>query len=65
MKQVTIKEAREILGDEAAKMSDEELQSLIDDLSVMAKWAIKEAARLHAQDSLIANNRSKNDLTEV
>lgn len=65
MKQVTIEEAREILGDEAAKMSDEELQSLIDDLSVMAKWAIKEAAHLHAQDRLITGNRSKNDLTEV
>lgn len=65
MMQVTIKEAREILGSEATTMSDEELQSLIDDLSVMAKWAIKEAARLHVQDSLIASNRSKNDLTEV
>lgn len=43
MKQVTVKVARDILGDEAAKMSDDELQILIDDLSVMAKWALEEA----------------------
>lgn len=43
MKQVTIEEARKILGDEAVNMSDDELQNLIDDLSVMAKWALEEA----------------------
>jgi len=41
VKQVTIEEARKILGDEAVKMSDDELQILIDDLSVMAKWALE------------------------
>ena len=51
MKQVAIKEAREILGNEAARMSDEELQSLIDDLSVMAKWALEEAKRLNQRDT--------------
>lgn len=45
MKQVTIEEAREILGDEATKMSDEQIQTLIDDLSVMAKWALEEVVR--------------------
>jgi len=39
--QVTVKEARNILGDEAEKMSDDELQSLIDDSSVMAKLALE------------------------
>lgn len=47
MKQVTINEAREILGDEAANMSDVELQNLIDDLSVMARWALQEAKRVN------------------
>lgn len=45
--QVTIKEAREILGNEATKMSDEEMQNLSDDLSVMAKWALQEANRVN------------------
>lgn len=45
MKQVTIEEARKILGDEAEKMSDDQLRTLIDDLSVMAKWALEEAVR--------------------
>ena len=52
MMQVTIKEAREILGNEATKMSDKELQNLIDDLSVMAKWALQEAKRVNQRDTL-------------
>lgn len=52
MKQVTIKKAREILGDEAATMSDEEVQDLIDNLSVMAKWALEEAKKLNQKDSM-------------
>ena len=52
MKQVTIKKAREILGDEAATMSDEEVQDLIDNLSVMAKWAFEEAKKLNQKDSM-------------
>lgn len=65
MKQVTIEEARKILGDEASKMSDEQLQALIDDLSVMAKWALEEAARIRMQEATAINDRSKNDSTEV
>lgn len=65
MKQVTIKEARKILGDEAVKMSDAEVQSLIDDLSVMAKWALDEASRLRAQNTQSVTERSKNDSTGV
>lgn len=45
MKQVRIEEARKILGNEADNMSDDHLQTLIDDLSVMAKWALEEAVR--------------------
>jgi len=56
MKQVTTKEAREILGDEAAKMSDEELQDLIDNLSVMAKWALEEAKKLNQKDYMASKN---------
>lgn len=65
MKQVTIEEARKILGKEAEKMSDDQLQTLISDLSVMAKWALEEAIRLRTQGNLSDGNRSKNDLTEV
>ena len=65
MKQVTIEEARKILGDEAEKMSDDQLQTLIDDLSVMAKWALDEAVRVRAQGDSIDSSRSKNDLTGV
>ena len=65
MKQVTIEEARKILGDEASKMSDEQLQTLIEDLSVMAKWAPEEAARIRIQEATAINDRSKNDSTEV
>lgn len=65
MKQVTIEEARKILGDEASKMSDEQLQTLIDDLSVMATRALEEAARIRMQEATAINDRSKNDSTEV
>lgn len=65
MKQVTVKEARNILGDEAAKMSDDEVQTLIDHLSVMAKWALEEAYRLRTQNTRSVTERSKNDSTEV
>ncbi len=65
MKQVTIEEARGILENEAEKMSDVEVQSLIDYLSLMAKWALEEAARLRVQDTSSTTKRSKNDSTEV
>jgi len=65
VKQVTVKEARDILGDEAAKMSDDEVQRLIDDLSVMAKWALEEASRSRTQNAQSVTERSKNDSTEV
>lgn len=61
MKQVTIEEARKILGEEAVRMSDEQLQGLIDDLSLMAKWALEEAARLRAHGHCITGDRGKND----
>lgn len=43
MNQVTVEEARKILGNEAVGMSDDELQGLIDNLSAIAKWALEEA----------------------
>lgn len=56
MKQVTIEEARKILGDDASRMSDEQLQTLIDDLSVMAKWALEESKKLNQKDSVVGND---------
>lgn len=49
-KQVTVEEARKILGDDANEMSDEKIQELIDHLSVMAKWALEEAVRVRVND---------------
>lgn len=65
MKQVTIEEARKILGDEAEKMSDDQLQTLMDNLSVMAKWALEEANRIRAQGESVTERCGKNDLTGV
>lgn len=60
MKQVTVSEARKILGDEAVKMSDDEVQRLIDDLFVMAKWALEESVRIRNQGVWVVTNRGKN-----
>ena len=40
-------------------------RNLIDDLSVMAKWALGEARRLRVQNIPTFTERSKNDSTEV
>lgn len=37
---MTVEEARKILGEESVKMTDEEVESLIVDLSAIAKWSI-------------------------
>jgi len=50
-KQVTIEEARKILGDDASGMDDEQIEELINHLSVMAKWALEESIRVHREDS--------------
>lgn len=38
---ISIKQARELLGEEALNMSDEEVQQLIDDFDVIAQYSIK------------------------
>ena len=65
MKQVTVKEARNILGDDAANMSDDEVQDLIDNLSLTAKRALQEVAGQRMQNSPNTIERSKNDSTEI
>lgn len=43
MKQVTIEEAREILGDDInAELNDEQLQNLILDMEVLARMVIQD-----------------------
>lgn len=37
---ITILQARELLGDEALIMTDEEIQKMIEDFDVMAQYAI-------------------------
>lgn len=46
-------------------MTDEEVQDLIDDLSMMAKWALKEAARINDNRISPRAGRSKNNSTEI
>lgn len=38
---ITVKEARKILGKEAHKLTDEQIEKLIDDLDFIARYAIK------------------------
>jgi hypothetical protein len=37
---ITILQARDLLGDEALTMTDEEIQKMIDDFDVIAQYAI-------------------------
>lgn len=37
---ITILQARDLLGDEALTMTDEEIQKMIEDFDVMAQYAI-------------------------
>lgn len=60
-KLVTVEEARQILGNDADEMSDDELQDLIIHLTTIAKWAINESVCRYAS----TEGRSKNDATEV
>lgn len=38
---MTIARAKELLGDEALSMTDEEIQQLIDDFDILAQYSIK------------------------
>lgn len=38
---ITIQEARKILGKDAQKLTDQEVEKLIDDLNFIARYAIK------------------------
>ena len=40
---MTVKEARKLLGGEYSEMSDEQVQRLVDDLSLLAKLALEDA----------------------
>lgn len=39
---ITVKETRKILGKEAHKLTDEEIEKLIDDLDFIARYSIKQ-----------------------
>jgi len=47
---MTVKEARKIMGREAKKLSDHEIEKLINDLDFMAGIALKEAKKWHSKD---------------
>jgi hypothetical protein len=49
---ISVKEARELLGDDAKKMSDDEIEKLIRDLDVMARYALKEARKMREEAAL-------------
>lgn len=38
---ITIARAKELLGDEAKIMTDEEIQQLVDDFDILAQYSIK------------------------
>jgi hypothetical protein len=38
---LSVKQARELLGEEGLQMTDEEVQQLIDDFDVIAQYSIK------------------------
>lgn len=40
-KVMSIERAKELLGDEALSMTDEEIQDLIDDFDIIAQYSIK------------------------
>ena len=52
---MTVKEARELLGDEANGMTDIEIERLIDDLDLIARYALKQAR----QDILNRNDQQE------
>lgn len=49
---ISVQEARELLGDEANKMADDEVENLIRDLDVMARYALKEARKMREEAAL-------------
>lgn len=49
---ISVKEARKLLGDDAKKMSDDEVEKLIRDLDVMARYALKEARKMREEAAL-------------
>ena len=51
---ISIKQARELLGNEALDMTDEEVQKLVEDFDIIAQYAIK----------LVQNFKKPNDKTD-
>lgn len=49
---LSVKQARELLGDEALHMTDEEIQQLIDDFDVIAQYSIKMVQNFTEKDSV-------------
>lgn len=48
---ISVKQARELLGDEALRMTDEEIQQLIDDFDMIAQYSIKMVQSFKEKDS--------------
>ena len=46
---ISVEEARELLGDDAKQMSDDEIEKLIRDLDVMARYALQEARKMREE----------------
>lgn len=43
---------RELLGDDAKKMSDNEVEGLIQDVDIMAKYALQEARKMREEAAM-------------
>lgn len=42
---MTIERAKALLGDEAAEMTDDEIQQMIEDFDIIAQYAIQEVSK--------------------
>jgi hypothetical protein len=47
---LSVKQARELLGDEASEMTDEEVQKLVEDFDIIAQYAIKLVQKFKKKD---------------
>jgi len=51
-KLISLNEAKIVLGEEAAEMSDQEIQQLIDDFDVIAQYSIKMVQKFDDKNKL-------------
>jgi hypothetical protein len=48
---ISIEQAKQLLGDEALTMTDDEIQKMIEDFDIMAQYAIKLVQKFKKKDN--------------